>query len=428
MKRLRLDRWTSPLLAARPAPCPASRPRAALRPTTAASAFSRGTAVRYQSTDTTPEEHIAAPQEDYDDGTDHVRFPPLEKLPPGAASLPSPPPERALRSAKLAALKARLALPDRVPLQTLARALVDASADQNRLFNNSSLAFVGQTFINYHVSEWLLCRYPRLPMKILYAAMKGYAGPISLHHVARSWGIEHAAAPGGEVDPGLLQFSMHKPGDAFVALGYRRSEADHLKHNKWRHSLSNSVVFDDDFGDLIDTQDQADKMRARPDTEYGNEYTRMLAENAYATCVRAVVGTLYAHAGREPAKAFVKAHILARTLEIERLFSFKHPTRELSMLCAREDFEAPVARLLSETGRLSRTPVYNVGIFSGGDKLGEGAAASLDHARAKAAMNALMSWYLYSPGENVSVPSDMLEDGAKPWTPAYIDMGEVVGR
>jgi dsRNA-specific ribonuclease len=389
--------------------------------------------VRYQSTDASlappaPVELDAEPEIDFDDGTDHVRFPPLEKLPPGITNLPSPPHERAQHSAKLAALKARLGLPDKVPVETLARALVDSSADRNRLFNNSSLAFVGQTFINYHVSEWLMCRYPRLPMKILYAAMKGYAGPTSLHHVARSWGIEHAAAPGGEVDPGLLQFSMHKPGDAFVAMGYRRAEADEIRNHHWRHSLSNSVVFDNDFGEMIDIEDQADKMRARQDTEYGNEYTRVLAENAYATCVRAVVGALYAHAGRDAAKAFVKAHVLSRTLAIERLFVFKQPTRELSLLCAREEFDAPVARLLSETGRLSRTPVFLVGIFSGGDKLGEGAGPSLDHARAKAAMNALLSWYLYSPGEHVRVPSDMLEDGARPWTPAYIDMGEIIAR
>ena len=85
-----------------------------------------------------------------------------------------------------------------------------------------------------------------------------------------------------------------------------------------------------------------------------------------------------------------------------------------------------MARLLSETGRLSRTPVYVVGIFSGNDKLGEGSAASLDHARAKAAMNALKAWYLYSPGEDVPVPSDMLVEGAKPWQPVYVDIGEII--
>ncbi|KAL2159947.1 hypothetical protein VTH06DRAFT_2080 [Thermothelomyces fergusii] len=429
MKRLRLDRWAGQLLLARPGVSPASTPRAVpLRPAAAgAPRCAPAAAVRCQSTSTAPR----APEEDVDDlldGTDPVRFPPLEPLPPRAASLPSPPPERALRSAKLAALHARLSLPERLPLQTLARALVDASADENPQFNNTNLAFVGQALINYHVAEWLMCRYPRLPMDIFYAAMKGYAGPTALHHVARSWGVEHAAAPGGEVDPGLLQFSMHKPGDAIVSLGYRRAELEGMKKYKWRHGISSRVVFDDDFGEVVDSEEAREELRSRADTEYGNEYTRSLAEKAYATCARAVTGAIYAHVGRNAAKAFIKAHILSRTLDLSLLFAFSKPTRELALLCAREDFEPPVARLLSETGRLSRTPVFVVGIFSGKDKLGEGAGPSLEHARNKAAMNALKSWYLYSPGADVRVPSDMLDEDAKPWEPAYIDIGEIIGR
>ncbi|AEO55312.1 hypothetical protein MYCTH_2299008 [Thermothelomyces thermophilus ATCC 42464] len=429
MKRLRLDRWTGQLLLARPGASTASTPRAV--PLRSAAAAPRCTAVaaaavRCQSTSAAPQ--TPGEVDDFHDGTDPVRFPPLEQLPPRATSLPSPPPERAPQSAKLAALHARLSLPERLPLQTLARALVDASADENPQFNNTNLAFVGQSLINYHVAEWLMCRYPRLPMDILYAAMKAYAGPTALHHVARSWGVEHAAAPGGEVDPGLLQFSMHKPGDAIVSFGYRRAELEGIKKYKWRHGMSSRVVFDDDFGEMVDTEEARDELRSRADTEYGNEYTRSLAEKAYATCARAVTGAIYAHAGREAAKAFIKAHILSRTLDLSRLFAFKKPTRELSLLCAREDFEPPVARLLSETGRLSRTPVFVVGIFSGKDKLGEAAGPSLEHARNKAAMNALKSWYLYSPGEHVRVPSDMLAEDAKPWEPAYIDIGEIIGR
>ncbi|KAL1840693.1 hypothetical protein VTJ49DRAFT_188 [Mycothermus thermophilus] len=387
------------------------------------------TAVRCQSTAASPSIPAqGTPEDDYNDGTDHTRFPPLENLPPRAASMPSPPPSRALESAKLAALHARLALPEKLPLQTLARALVDASADPNPDFNNSTLAFVGQSLIHYHVGEYLMCRYPRLPMDILYAAMKGYAGPTTLHHVARSWGIEHAAAPGGEVDPGLLQFSMHKPGDAITGFGYQRAELKYLRKYHWRHSISSRIVFDNDFGEIVDPEAERNTLRRRADTQYGDEYTRSLAERAYANCARAVVGALYTHAGRESAKAFVRAHILSRHLNLSQLFAFKKPTKELSLLCAREDFEPPIARLISETGRLSRTPVFVVGIFSGKDKLGEAAGPSLEHARVKAAMNALKSWYLYSPGEHVRVPSDMFTEGAKPWEPAYIDMGEIIGR
>ncbi|KAK3318460.1 ribonuclease III domain-containing protein [Apodospora peruviana] len=429
MKRLRpaSSRWTGWLLVARPG---------ALR-----SAQQQPVSLTLRRQQSTSTATAPASYNTQLDGTDHDRFPPLEPLPPSATSLPSPLPERALRSAKLAALHARLSLPKKLPLQTLARTLVDASADENPKFNNANLAFVGQTLINYHIAEWIMVRYPRLPMAIIWAAMLAYTGPAPLHQVARSWGIESAAVPGGEVDPGLLQYSLEKPGTAIRGFGYKREELDFIDKYKFRQSINSGVIFDDDYGNLIrenaqrQRQEEQDAMDANYDESiepdhmsYGNEATRSLAENAHANFTRAVVGAIYAHCGRDAVKAFIKSHIMSRTLDFSKLFEFKNPTRELNMLCEREDFDPPIARMLSETGRLSRTPVYVVGIFSGNDKLGEAVGPSLDMARLKAAMNSLKSWYLYSPGGNARLPSDMLAPEARPWQPAYIDIGEVVAR
>jgi dsRNA-specific ribonuclease len=358
--------------------------------------------------------------------------------------VPSPLPQDAAKSAKLAALHARLSLSDRIPIQTLARTLVDASADPAPLFNNSNLAYLGQTLISYHTSELLMCRFPRLPMQILHSAMKAYGGDKTLFYVARSWGVESAAAPGAEVDPGLLQFSLDKERTFNTKWGLARAETvwGPTKNQKFRRGISSSVVFDDDFGDMFvgmreSESDQESEVSPSEDMEDDLPVERQLtlgdpdekkqrSHNIHATFVRAVVGAIYTYCGRETARSFVKAHILSRHFDLQKLFSFSQPTRELSRLCAREEFDPPVARLLSETGRLSRTPVFVVGIFSGNDKLGEGAAANLHQARLKAAMNALKAWYLYSPGEDVRVPSDMLVDGAKPWEPVYVDIGEVV--
>lgn len=141
--------------------------------------------------------------------------------------------------------------------------------------------------------------------------------------------------------------------------------------------------------------------------------------------VRAVFGGVYVHGGRVAAKAFFNAHVASRKLDVGRLFEFRQPTRDLSRLCAREGFDGPVARLLSETGRASRTPVFVVGVFSGREKLGEGTGASLDEARIRAAISALKGWYLYSPVE-VRVPSDVEGGAAKEWRPVLIDGGEVI--
>ena len=64
-----------------------------------------------------------------------------------------------------------------------------------------------------------------------------------------------------------------------------------------------------------------------------------------------------------------------------------------------------------------------VGVFAGKDKLGEGAGASLDEARIRAAVAALKGWYLYSPLQ-VNVPSQA--EGGREWEPVLVDGGEVI--
>lgn len=471
MKRLRLEKWPGQLLAARPGVA-TSRPNSRLskvayrqqsteavardvEPDVRGQADEAATTTPTQQTTSSPDTTASAPFPTiYTAPTDTTVWPKISALQdPGP--IPSPNPSRALRSAKLAALHARLALPDRLPLQSLARTLVDSSADPAPLFNNVNFAFLGQSLINYHTSEMLMCKYPRLPMQILHAAMRAYAGDRTLYYVARAWGVEAAAAPGYEVDPGLLQFSLDEDRISNTKWGFVRKEAEYIEKYKWRRGISSRVVLDDDFGDALtpsklakpvsleevereaeleETKEEVEEMEKiemelplERQLALGNPDEKMAKSHAvHGTFVRALVGAIYGHAGREAARSFVKSHILCRQLDLSQLFSFKAPVRELARLCAREEFEPPVARLLSETGRLSRTPVYVVGIFSGNDKLGEGTASNLGFARQKAAMNALKAWYLYSPGEDVRVPSDMLVTTATPWEPVYIDIGEVI--
>ncbi|KAJ5752902.1 hypothetical protein N7520_009819 [Penicillium odoratum] len=324
---------------------------------------------------------------------------------------PSPPVEAATQSAKLAALHARLYLPSRLPVQTLARTLVDASADSNADFNNESLATLGHDLLTYYTSEHLLCTYPRLPLTVIFAAMYAYVGPKTLSVIAKEWGVDLAAAPGGEVDPGYLQFRRVEPGTDVNASSDVKTPRPYANAAKWRKTVTSKIFYDDEFGDPI---------KGPASTGEG-----VTAEAASATFVRAVMGAVYLHAGRPAAKRFFEQHILSRSLNISELFNFSQPARDLARLCARENFEKPVAKITSETGRLSRHPVFVVGIFSGQDQLGEGAGASLLEARERAALSALKGWYLYSP-LNVRVPSSMEEDGASPWKPAHVDLGEVI--
>lgn len=287
---------------------------------------------------------------------------------------------------------------------------MDSSADPDPNFNNKALATLGYDLLTYYTSEHLLCTYPRLPLTVIFAAMFAYVGPKTLHAMAREWGVELAAEPGGEVDPGLLQFRRVVPGTDINATKSASITRPNPERNSWRHSFSSRVVYDNEFGDKL--------TEAIPGSGVN-------AEEASSTFVRAVLGAIYLHAGRPAAKRFFEQHFLSRHLNISELFDFSQPARDLSRLCARESFEPPVAKIISETGRKSKNPVFVVGIYSGQDKLGEGAGGSLMEARARAAVAALKGWYLYSPVE-VRVPSSTEEPNAMPWQPVHVDLGEVI--
>ena len=347
--------------------------------------------------------------------------------------LPSPPPSKAQTSARLSALHARLMLPSRLPLETLARCLVDPSADANVDFNNKSLSILGTDLLGVYTSEHILCQYPRLPTDLMFAAMSAYIGPATSAALTREWGVEVAAAPGGEVDPGYLQCRRRDAGNAsFQGTGTQlkelpnvaedlsiRPNAEESQQKGWRRGVSSKTIYDNQFGDEIKRSelDYVEKPELRPPPR------GVTLEDACYGFVKALTGAVYLHAGKKAVYNFFKAHIISRHLDVSKLFQFRQPTRDLSKLCAREGFESPTARILSETGRRSRTPVFNVGVFAGNDKLGEGSGGSLDEARIRAAVRALKGWYLYSPLE-MRVPSQASAD--KPWEPVLVDGGEVV--
>lgn len=335
-------------------------------------------------------------------------------------SLPSPPISAARDSAKLAALHARLSLPSRLPLETLARALIDPSADSNPDFNNTALVTLGNDLLGYFVSEHIICHYPRIPMPVLLSAMQAYVGDAALAAVTREWGVEVAAAPGGEVDPGLLQFTHLEPDTEFTPFRRDSSRPNEIKGAGWRRGMSSRIVYDDAFGEMRGRALTAQEKKSNNSSSRG-----VTLEEASASFVRAVVGAVYAHLGHFAAQKFVTAHFLSRHLDLAQLFNFTTPNRDLSKLCAREGFEPPIARLLAETGRESRHPVFVVGVYSGRDKLGEGAGASLDEGRFRATAAAMKSWYLYTPLE-VTKPSETEGKKNSPWVPNMVDPGEIV--
>jgi dsRNA-specific ribonuclease len=344
---------------------------------------------------------------------------------------PSPPTSEALKSAKLNSLHARLNLPVIFSLHTLARCLVDPTADLNPAFNNYSLSILGCDISGFHVAEYLICKYPRIPIEVLFAAQKAFIGPESMKNIAHEWGVEAVAEPGGEVDPGYLQFRKQLKSEPTYepTEEEKRKEQERLsldpqwleeqrKIEKENHvARPTRIMRWDMFGE---NPTEAKNL----ENEDGEPITTL--ERASSHFVNAVVGGLAFHTGKSAAKSFVQQHILSRKLDLSKLFSYSFPMKDLSNLCRREGWEEPIARIISETGRKSAHPVYVIGIFSGRDKLGEGAGGSIKEARLRAAVSALKSWYLYSPLQ-MTVPSDFEKKGkdADNWKPNMVDPGEI---
>jgi len=331
------------------------------------------------------------------------------RRPSALVKLPSPHPNDAKSSIKLHALRNRLSLPERFPLQVLARTLVHPSADPNPQFNNASLSILGRQLLGYYTSEHILCTYPRLPMQVVFAAVEAYIGPKALAMVAKEWGIEAAHEPGGEVDPGYLQFKRIQSGDALPDAVSRQAPW------AWNVTTTHKITKTDEFGS-----------ENAPPSPHALANSPVPSDEAGQSFVRALIGALHLHLGSPLVKRFFRAHFLSRHLDVSTLFDFRQPTIDLSRLCAREGFEPPIARIISETGRLSRHPAFLVGVYSGADKLGEGAGSSLDEARVRAAAAAMKAWYLYKPVE-VTVPSSTESElDASKWRPNMIDCGEVI--
>ncbi len=440
MKALRLLRWSGAVLSPRTRPCCFIHQDQYRTPLPFR-------LLRLQSTAVAPSEEPLETEDDLQDLLNpRPPEPTIEELLRNSPSrgktesilraLPSPPPSQAHKSARLSALHARLMLPPRLPLETLARCLVDPSADINPHFNNTSLSLLGYDLLGLYTSEAVLCRYPRLPTEVMFAAMYGYCGPKTLASITREWGVEIAAAPGGEVDPGFLQCKRVDAGNASVdgtgtqvkelpTITETPNQKPTLAERGWRRGVSSRTVKDDYFGDEVKGTelDYAERPELYLEDQQRKLEKGVTVEDASTNFVRALIGAIHLHAGKKAAYNFFKAHILSRHLDVSSLFEFRQPTRDLSRLCAREGFESPVARILSETGRKSRTPVFVVGVFAGKDKLGEGSGSSLDEARIRAAIGALKGWYLYSPLE-VRVPSQA--EKGKEWEPVLVDGGEIV--
>ena len=307
----------------------------------------------------------------------------------------------------LSVLHARLSLSSAYPLTTLNRALIDPSHLPDYTLNNYPLQVLGKVLGGYYASEYLSTKYPRLPNTILKSAVWGYLGPTSKANVAREWGITtwdaEAYSRGESQEDGKLRY---KGAGVSAPFDWR---SQRLKRSELKSP-------DDMLGARLEVQ-----------------------EMAMCHAVEAILGGVHVHNGLEEARKFIYTHFLGRHMDMAALFRFKFPEREVVRLCERLKLNAPVSRLIAETGRASVAPVFVVGVYSGRDKLGEGQGSSLSEAKfrvcrynvlpsnanVKASANALRAWYLYQTID-FTPPSSTDQNPALNYEAALVDPGSVV--
>ncbi|KAF9436664.1 hypothetical protein BGZ76_003348 [Entomortierella beljakovae] len=165
--------------------------------------------------------------------------------------------------------------------------------------------------------------------------------------------------------------------------------------------------------------DVARWVRSKPDAGY-----QLSSKTVKASVVRAVVGAIYVDQGPIKAREFVHAHFASREFDVSSLLAIEEPKRYLSFLMKRLEREAPVARLLAETGRTSKAPVFIVGVYSGTEKIGEGFGSSIKMAEFRANKDALTKYYMEEI-KDFELPSNADIEGAT-YTPTKIGDTQIV--
>lgn len=125
--------------------------------------------------------------------------------------------------------------------------------------------------------------------------------------------------------------------------------------------------------------------------------------------MRALVGGLYHQYGAKVARNYVHNYLIKPrpNIDLKILFKFEQPKRHLSAILNAKGKEFPQSRILKESGRISNSPLYIVGVFSGSEKLGEDYGNSLKMAEFRACRDALFKHYLVEL-KDFQLPSDTI--------------------
>ncbi|KAJ3097205.1 hypothetical protein HDU97_005090 [Phlyctochytrium planicorne] len=249
--------------------------------------------------------------------------------------------------AKVAAFVARSGLA--LPQSTLIEALTHRShKDASLHVQSDRFHLLGEKVVGFLVSEYVFSKYPTLPSQAMSSLVDSYTSSYTMANIGKNLGV-----------PSVMRSSPHTDFSSYIKIGKDGIEKE----------------------------------------------SKVLGK-----MVLSLIGALYSEQGMKAAKGFVSAHILSREMDVSLHLKLANPKGLLRDVLKKLQKPSPVSRLLKETGRLSSTPVFIVGVYSGVEKLGEGYGSSMAMAETRAARNAIEK-HFSEEVKDFKVHSDEVAEG-----------------
>ncbi|KDN38695.1 ribonuclease III [Tilletiaria anomala UBC 951] len=232
--------------------------------------------------------------------------------------------------------------------------------------HNAQLEALGNSLLGLLGSEALHLKYPHLPTRVLKAALSAYVGSNTTADVGGELGL---------AAPGMIRWDRGEEGEQMPR-----------------------------------------KTSPSKPAEEGRSSPVVSSKDARSSSVKALIGLIYQENGIDAVKDLLHTRFLSRTVDLAGMLKFEDPKRVLSNTCLKYGRERPQSRMIAETGRLSNTPLFVIGVYSGELKLGEGFGSSIRMAEFRAAEDALRRLYLaQAPFDPQNLPSSTLQASSAPW-------------
>ncbi|CAI8500025.1 unnamed protein product [Hanseniaspora opuntiae] len=232
-------------------------------------------------------------------------------------------------------------------------------------YNNSKLKSLGYKALKANVLTRLYIKYPRLPSIIADALIEQLLSVKNLHNIGLSqFGLE--------VNKQTLLEAYLANEDVLEYFG-KVSSLENFINRKTANGIT-EVVNSNITGEKV-------PIEYRPVSD---------ATLALFGLMNQKVPNLF--------ELFARDFLNVEELEIQKVFLLNDSENTLNDILSVENIPKVAYKLLAETGRDSAEPMFIVGVFTAeGEKLGEGFGSNVQDARSRAALDACIKYFCYSP-------------------------------